>query len=585
MKSALFWAAQLSLFAGFGACGRNVEQVLAIPTGWIQLNDVVNPSRHIRMSIALRQPNIDNLESKMAANGNHLSMDEIRQLQAPAQKDIDDVLEWLSQNGLSGVVKNAFIHVRTTVTEAEPLLEMKLSRFSYQGRKPVLRTTKYTVPDSIADAISFIHPLANFMSARHRAHATSVPKVVAPRAAAKYAKDEAFCAGGVVPSCLSKLYNITDPPHNHSSSVIFGVAGFLEESANLQDLQQFLNTSAPNVAKTGASINVELVNGGVNSQNLVKSGEEAALDVDYTVSLGFPAKVTYYATGGRGTKLDDNGNPITGDENDNEPYLEFFEYLLAKPDDQIPHVLSLSYSDDELSVPRDYAKRVCSLFGLLTARGTSIIFASGDGGARGGRDSDCVTNDGTHKQVTMATFPPTCPWVTSIGAVVNYAEPPLGASFSTGGFSQYFARPSWQDSAVESYVKTLGGHLDGFYDPSMRAIPDISAVGTDFKVIAGGISHYLQGTSASAPVFASLIALIDDARIRAGKRPLGYLNEHLYSANVQAVLQDITLGQSASCIFNGLRPGGWPAAKGWDAITGLGVPKEFDKLLKVLFEV
>ncbi|KAL7794429.1 DHS-like NAD/FAD-binding domain-containing protein [Trichoderma ceciliae] len=584
MKSALLWAAQLSLFAGLGACGRNVEQVLSVPAGWTKLNDVVNPSRQIRMSIALRQPNIDNLESKMTANGNRLSVDEIRELQAPAQKDVDDVLQWLSQNGLSGVVKNDFIHVRTTVAKAEPLLEMKLSSFSFEGSKPVLRTTKYTVPDSIADTISFIHPLANFMSARHRAQAMIASPVLASQAAAQ-PKSEAYCAGGVVPSCLGQLYNITYSPRDNNSPVIFGVAGFLEESANLQDLQQFLYTSAPNVAKTGRSIHVELVNGGVNSQDLSQSGHEAALDVDYAVSIGFPANVTYYATGGRGVKLGDDGKPITGADDDNEPYLEFFEYLLAKPDGQVPHVLSLSYSDDELSVPRDYAKRVCSLFGLLTARGTSIIFSSGDGGARGGRSSSCLTNDGTHRRVTMATFPPTCPWVTSIGAVTNTAEPPSGASFSTGGFSQYFARPSWQDSAVKSYVKTLNGHLDGLYNPSMRAIPDISAVGTDFMVIAGGAEVFLQGTSASAPLFASLIALVDDARIRAGKRSLGYLNEHLYSTKVKSVLQDITLGQSASCVFNGTAPGGWPAAKGWDAITGLGVPKEFDKLLKVLFEM
>lgn len=584
MKSALLWAAQLSLLAGLGACGRNVEQVLSIPTGWTQLNDAVNPSRHMRLSIALRQPNIDNLESKMADNGNRLSVEEIRQLQAPAQKDIDDVLLWLSRNGLTGVVENDFIHVRTTVAKAEPLLEMKLSRFSYQGRRPVLRTTKYTVPDSIADAISFIHPLANFMSARHKAQVMPAPSVAASKAAAN-PNNTAFCAGSVTPSCLAQLYNITYAPYDNNSPVIFGVAGFLEENANLQDLQQFLNTSAPNVAKTGRTITVELVNGGVNSQVLSASGHEAALDVDYAVSVGFPTNVTYYSTGGRGVKLDGNGKPISGEEDDNEPYLEFFNYLLAKPDHQVPHVLSLSYSDDELSVPRDYAKRVCSLFGLLTARGTSIIFSSGDGGAQGGRDSTCLTNDGTNRPVTMATFPPTCPWVTSIGAVVNWAEPPSGASFSTGGFSQYFARPSWQDSAVKSYVKSLNGHLDGLYDPSMRAIPDISAVGTSFTVIAGGVPHLLQGTSASAPVFAALIALIDDARIRAGKKSLGYLNEHLYSKKVKAVLQDITTGQSDSCVINGTLPGGWPAAKGWDAITGLGVPKEFDKLMKVLLDV
>ncbi|KAM0519582.1 hypothetical protein ACHAPE_003761 [Trichoderma viride] len=583
-SSALLWAAQLSLFAGLGACAKQLEQVLTVPTGWAKLNEVVNPSRHIRMSIALRQPNIANLESKMTASGNRLSLDEIRELQAPAQKDIDDVLHWLSQNGLSGTVKNDFIHIRTTVAKAEPLLNMKLSRYSFEGKKPVLRTTKYTVPDSIADAISFIHPLANFMSAQHTAQVVSAPAVSASKAV-QHAQEEAFCAGGVDPACLIQLYNITYSPENNISPVIFGVAGFLEENANLQDLQQFLSTSAPEVAKAGRSINVELINGGVNSQNLSEAGGEAALDVDYAVSIGFPTNVTYYITGGRGVKLNDNGTAVVGEDDDNEPYLEFFDYLLGKPDGQVPHVLSLSYSDDELTVPRDYAERVCNLFGLLTARGTSIIFASGDGGARGGRNSNCVTNDGTHRPVTMATFPPTCPWVTSVGAVVNTAEPPSGASFSTGGFSQYFSRPAWQEAAVSSYIKALGGHLDGLYNPSMRAIPDVAAVGTDFMAIIGGGTSYLQGTSASTPLFASLIALIDDARLRAGKKSLGYLNNLLYSDKVKSVLQDITSGQSASCIVNGTRPGGWPAAVGWDAITGLGVPKEFDKLLKVLLDV
>ncbi|UKZ57470.1 hypothetical protein TrVGV298_011327 [Trichoderma virens] len=553
MKSALLWAIQLSLLAGLGASRRNVEQVVSVPKGWTKFQDVVNPARHMRLSIALRQPNIDQLEAKMAESGNRLSVEEIRQLQAPDQKDVDAVLQWLSQNKLKGVVDNDFIHFTATVAQAEPLLGMKVNRFAYQDKKTVLRTTKYTVPDSVAGAISFIHPPGQL-------------HVGSPWARGR----------------ICTLYNITSyTPANNHSPVIFGVAGFLEENANLQDLQQFLNTSAPNVAQAGRSIKVELVNGGVNSQDLAESGHEAALDVDYAVSVGFPSNVVYYSTGGRGVKLDDNGQPISGEEDDNEPYLDFLKYLLVKPDHQVPHVLSLSYSDDELSVPRDYAKRVCSLLGLLTSRGTSIIFSSGDGGARGGRDSSCLTHDGTKRPVTMATFPPTCPWVTSVGAVTNIAEPPSGASFSTGGFSQYFARPNWQDSAVKGYVQTLNGHLDGLYNPSMRAIPDVSAVGTSFQIIAGGIPRFLQGTSASAPVFASLVALINDARLRAGKKSLGFLNNHLYSNKVKGVLQDITAGKSISCVFNDTEvPGGWPAAKGWDAITGLGVPKEFDKFLK-----
>ncbi|TFB02665.1 Tripeptidyl-peptidase sed2 [Trichoderma ghanense] len=583
MKSALLWAAPLSLLAGLGACGKSFDEVLDVPEGWTQLNDTVNPSHHIRLSIAVKQPYIDNLEAKMAEKGNRLSMEEVRELQTPAKEDIDNVLHWLAQNNLYGVVEKDFIRVWTTVAKAEPLLKMKLSRFSYEGKPSVLRTTKYTIPDSVADSISFINPITNFMSARHRERGLTF-RLPPSKGAVLPWNTTAYCDGSVTPSCISKLYNINYSPANTSSPVIFGVAGFLEENANLQDLRQFLNQSAPHVAKTGRTINVELVNGGINSQELSESGNEAALDVDYAVSLGFPTNVTFYSTGGRGVKLNDDGQPIEGEDDDNEPYLEFFQYLLAKPDGQVPHVLSLSYSDDELSVPRDYAKRVCSLFGLLTARGTSIIFSSGDGGARGGRASSCMTNDGTKRPVTMATFPPTCPWVTSIGAVTNIAEPPNGARFSTGGFSQYFARPRWQNDAVEGYIKALDGHLDGYYNESMRAIPDVSAVGTAFSIIAGGYPRSLQGTSASAPVFASMIALINDARMRAGKKSLGFLNQHLYSSKVRAVLQDITAGQSASCIFNETDiPGGWPAAEGWDAITGLGVPKRNLPLLATGF--
>ncbi len=47
-------------------------------------------------------------------------------------------------------------------------------------------------------------------------------------------------------------------------------------------------------------------------------------------------------------------------------------------DDELPHTLSISYGEDEQSVPRAYAEKVCTMFGQLGARGTSVIFASGE---------------------------------------------------------------------------------------------------------------------------------------------------------------------------------------------------------------
>jgi tripeptidyl-peptidase-1 len=66
---------------------------------------------------------------------------------------------------------------------------------------------------------------------------------------------------------------------------------------------------------------------------------------------------------------------------------------------------------------------------------------------------------------------------------------------------------------------------------------------------------------------------------------LGFLNKKLYSEEVRAVLEDVSNGQSFSCVFtDGQEPGGWPATRGFDAITGLGVPSDFQKLLNVLLE-
>ena len=96
------------------------------------------------------------------------------------------------------------------------------------------------------------------------------------------------------------------------------------------------------------------------------------------------------------------------------------------------------------------------------------------------------------------------------------------------------------------------------------------------------------GTSAAAPVVAAIIALLNDARLRAGKRALGFINPLLYLIGSSA-LNDIVSGGSVGC--NGVNgqngnpvPGGgiipfasWNATAGWDPVTGLGTPN-FEKL-------
>lgn len=98
------------------------------------------------------------------------------------------------------------------------------------------------------------------------------------------------------------------------------------------------------------------------------------------MDLGYPTHVIHYSTGGRGEKIDHNGDLVLFNQSDNKPYLQFFQYLLDLSDEEITHVVSISYADDEQSVPVPCALRVCDMLALVAARGFTVLSDSGDGG-------------------------------------------------------------------------------------------------------------------------------------------------------------------------------------------------------------
>ncbi|AEO67310.1 uncharacterized protein THITE_33702, partial [Thermothielavioides terrestris NRRL 8126] len=116
-----------------------------------------------------------------------------------------------------------------------------------------------------------------------------------------------------------------------------------------------------------------------------------------------------------------------------------------------------------------------------------------------------------------------------------------------------------------------------------RATPDISAIGAGFQIVMGGSVTQVLGTSASTPVVAAMVALVNDARMRAGKPSLGWLNPLLYADKVRAVLRDVQAGTSAGCRFpDGSTAPGWTAVAGYDCVTGLGVVGDFNAFLASL---
>jgi subtilase family serine protease len=135
---------------------------------------------------------------------------------------------------------------------------------------------------------------------------------------------------------------------------------------------------------------------------------------------------------------------------------------------------------------------------------------------------------------------------------------------SGGGFSRVFARPGYQDRVTGLESRR------GVPDVAATAAPDSLAVITSTvggKYTIGGHG----GTSASAPLWAGLIALADQ---RAG-RHLGFVNAALYriarSARYRRAFHDVTAG-SNTVRFPPRTISGYHAGTGWDPVTGWGSP-------------
>ena len=134
------------------------------------------------------------------------------------------------------------------------------------------------------------------------------------------------------------------------------------------------------------------------------------------------------------------------------------------------------------------------------------------------------------------------PSVTNVGATeLSGSSSETSAAFSSGGFSNIFGLPDYQASAVRSFLDTLGNTYSGKFNRSGRAIPDVAAIGTNLEIVLDGVTQPINGTSCSSPIFAGIIALINDELLSAGKSPLGFLNPFLY-ANPDA-FNDITTGK------------------------------------------
>ncbi|KZT24082.1 subtilisin-like protein [Neolentinus lepideus HHB14362 ss-1] len=558
---------------------------VTIPNGWIDVG--APPADHIiNLKIGLKQHGFEDLLAMLheisdpfhPKYGQHLSKREVDDLVAPHESTHATVREWLYGHGIDlasihySPAKD-WLSLDVPLSTAESLLSASYRSYQHSSTgEQVVRTLSYSLPRDLHAHIDLVHPTTMFdrmkaMRATYMLDATLSPVGEANGATVKGPAGQDIplsCNTTVTPACLQVLYSTEGyVPQAAEKGNKIGVAGYLEQYVSFADLQTFFTQFRPDAM--GTNVTVVSVDGGLNDQSL--PGIEADLNVQYTEGLTYPTPNYYYSTPGTAPTINDSVTPPQRDE----PYLDWLTYMLGLPDGEVPQAFTTSYGGDEQTFPYEWAVRVCGMFAQLSARGSSVMFSSGDGGVGAGT---CQTNDGTNRTLFQPVFPATCPYITGVGATYQIA-PEKGVYFSQGGFSRYFKRPLWQAAAVPPFLEKLGSTYAGLYNPAGRAVPDVSAQGYGFQVVVEGKVESVGGTSASSPTFASIVSLLNDYRLANGRPSLGWLNPLLYTTGLSG-FTDILLGNNPGCGTLGFN-----ATEGWDAITGLGTP-DFVKLKELL---
>lgn len=235
-----------------------------------------------------------------------------------------------------------------------------------------------------------------------------------------------------------------------------------------------------------------------------------------------------------------------------------------------PHaIISDSYGFPELLIPsRSVANVQEAPWKQAALQGMTHYVASGDLGAYDAGQAEKLTVD----------FPSVLPWVTSVGGTTAFMSrpggylrelawgSPLSQSGAGGGLSTFWSKPSWQYGPGVKQAASNG----------KRQVPDVASVAdssTGFALVVGGRSAQVGGTSAAAPFWSAVTALMNQGLRKAGKKRLGFANPALYA-----------LGRSKPGVYHDVTGGNnlfYSAGPGWDFVTGWGTP-DVAKLYRAL---
>jgi kumamolisin len=484
-----------------------------------------DPTERLQVSVLLRrrgQREFHERVRRLAAGDTSvgiLSREEFARHFGADPADIAAVKTFASSQGLTVIQESAArrtVVLAGTVAQVEPAFGVRLQRFDhpsglYRGRQGAIE-----LPTELHGVVEAVVGLDN------RPQARTHFRIRHPKAKQK--------AASFTPVQLASLYGYPQATGTGQCVGIIELGGGFTTS-DLQAYFSKLKITTPSVTAVSVDNAQNTPTGDANGPD-----GEVMLDIEVVGAVAPQANIAVYFA-----------------PNTDAGFLDAVTTAIHDATRK-PSVISISWGSAESTWTKQSMTAMDSAFQDAVTLGVTICVASGDSGS-----SDGVSDGADH-----VDFPASSPHALACGGTSLQASKTAittetvwndGADGGAGGggVSSVFALPTWQSGLQTTNASGQRTPL------SKRGVPDVAGDAdpqTGYDVRIDGTDTVIGGTSAVAPLWSGLLALVNQLT---GK-PVGYVHPVLYKN--PAAFRDITQGNN----------GDFYASAGWDACTGLGSP-------------
>jgi subtilase family serine protease len=524
-----------------------------------------------------------------------------------SDNDLAKVKRWLEQQGFSvDRVPNSrnAISFSGTAGQVESAFQTEIHNYKIDNQTHFAVATQISVPSALSDVVQSVRNLDDFRPKPHVRFRTAKSSKVNPNFTSSQSGDHYLQPGDV-----SVIYDIKAAYSAGYAGAGQAIAVVGQSEIEVSDIENFQNAAGLTVKDPTVVLVPD------SGTAAVSSGDEAESDIDLEYSGGIAKGATIYL--------------VYVGNNSNYSVWDSLQYAV---DTQIAPIISMSYGACEPDISSSDYSTLEAIMEQGTSQGQSIIVSSGDSGSTACY-ADLTTNSTptAEEEELAVNYPASSAYATALGGTefpsadvsssnTTYWESASGSDVITSALS-YIPEQVWNDDSATvgsedgaEYALSSGGGgtstltarpswqsgVTGIPSGNYRLVPDISLDSSPNNAgylycsgdstatgITGSCSdgfrdssdEYLTvagGTSFAAPIFAGMLALINQKENSTGQ---GLINSTLYtlaanSTTYASAFHDITSGSnectagSSYCSSAGISE--YPATTGYDEASGLG---------------